>query len=227
MIGWIIDIARGAIDYLVNSVMYWVFRIGKAIVNAFISVYNWIIGGLEWLYNSMRPHLVKVLTLWFTFFGEKRIIHSDTASLKKKIVGVFATPILSYLASEIICSFLPMEISLPRIEPLPEDIEYDGSGIHEPLVIDSTAVYPRIIEDYGHVQDEIEDVYIYKRIFEETYHDQLLYEYVDIHYKMLEVYETLIQSYQVIQESVIIMYTVVFSEYYTHDQVVEEAVTIQ
>jgi len=140
------DIIRGAIEFFIDSIYYWLGEIWKGIYNAFVSFVNWVYGGIEYIYNNVfRPNLVSILTLWFTYFGEKRTIMSETMGLKGKIISVFVTPFLSYIASMIISVFVPSEISLPRIELLPPDIILDEIVKHEPLIVDETELISKLI----------------------------------------------------------------------------------
>jgi hypothetical protein len=134
------------------------------------------------------------------------MIFSETMSLRNKIIGIVATPFLSWFGSMILSSFLPMSITLPRASPLPEDIIIDEVVKHQSLVEDYTSLYYKAMED--------------------VYHSQVLEEVVDIHYKTVNAYEDYIQSYQIAEETVIIRVTIAFYEDMVHDQVVEETVVI-
>jgi len=227
MIDWW-GLLRGAIEFFFDSLAYWTRTLSKAIHNALISFINWIYGGIEYIYNNLfRPYLINILTLWFTFFGEKHIIRSGRMSLRNKIISVVATPFLSYIASCIIASLVPMEITLPRIEPLPEDIEYDGVVLHEPLVEDMTEIYSRIEETFIHDQVIVDETYIVIPFAEDLIQTQVIDEYVDIYYPRVEAYEDLIQTYQRVEEQVVIMTIVTFYEDMSHEQVTEEEVIIQ
>ena len=225
-----VDWIKGGISYFFDSLTYWIGVIWRRVYNALVSFWNWILGGLEWIYNVIRPHLVNLLTVWFSFFGIKRMIFSETMSLRNKIIGIVATPFLSWFGSMILASFLPMSITLPRAQYLPEDIIIDEIVKHQSLGEDYTSLYYKAIED--------------------VYHDQVSDEYVDIHLKSINAYEdyvhspqisdetvsfspigvyvdeTLIQSYQIAEETVIIWTTVTFYEDMVHGQVVDELVNI-
>ena len=228
---YILDWIKSGIDYFLNGLYYWVGKLYKMIYNALVGFWNWILGGLEFIYNVIRPHLVDLLTVWFTFFGVKRMIFSETMSLRNKIIGIIATPFFSWFGSMILASFLPMSITLPRAQYLPEDIIIDEVVKHQSLGEDYTSLYPKTVED--------------------VYHDQVVDEYVEIHLKSINAYEdyvhspqladesvsfspmgvyvdeTLIQSYQVVDETVIIWTTIPFYEDMVHNQVVDEVVVIQ
>jgi hypothetical protein len=227
---FILDWIKGGISYFFDSLTYWIGVIWKRVYNALVSFWNWILGGLEFIYNVIRPHLVNLLTVWFSFFGIKRMIFSETMSLRNKIIGIVATPFLSWFGSMILASFLPMSITLPRAQYLPEDIIIDEIVKHQSLGEDYTSLYYKAMED--------------------VYHDQVSDEYVDIHLKSINAYEdyvhspqisdetvsfspmgvyvdeTLIQSYQIAEETVIIWTTVTFYEDMVHGQVVDELVNI-
>jgi hypothetical protein len=229
-LGGAIDWIKGGISYFFDSLTYWIGVIWKRVYNALVGFWNWLLGGLEFIYNVIRPHLVDLLTVWFTFFGIKRMIFSETMSLKNKIIGIVATPFLSWFGSMILSSFLPTTISLPRAQYLPEDIILDEVVKHQSLGEDYTSLYYKTVED--------------------VYHNQVIDEYVDIHLKSINAYEdyvhspqlaeesvsfspmgvfvdeTLIQSYQVVDEIVIIWTTVTFYEDMVHDQVIDELVNI-
>ena len=141
----LLDIIRGGIEFFVNSIMYWLGELWKGLYNTLVSFVNWIYGGLEWLYNTFRPHLVTVFTIWFTYLSARSTLKSESMSLKRKILGVLASPIIGYVAAEIISAFFPSSISLPRIELLPPDIILDEVVKHEPLVVDETELISKLI----------------------------------------------------------------------------------
>jgi hypothetical protein len=151
-------------------------------------------------------------------------------SLRNKGLGLIATPFLSYIASEVLASFLPTTISLPRASPLPEDIILDEVVKHQSLGEDYTSLYYKTIEDVYHSQvlEEVVDIYLKSiNAYEDYVHSpQLTEESVSFSPMGVYVDETLIQSYQVIEETVIIWTTIPFYEDMVHDQVVEETVVI-
>jgi hypothetical protein len=159
-----IDWVKGGMDYIINSIYYWFMQVYKFIYNSFVGFYNWILGGLEWTYNSIRPYIVNLLTVWFTFFGIKRIIYSENMSLKNKVIGIVATPFLSWFASTFLSSFLPMSISLPRAQYLHEDVIVDERYTHIQVVDESVDIRLKVIsvsEDSLHsqVSDELVDIH--------------------------------------------------------------------
>jgi hypothetical protein len=227
---YILDWIKSGIDYFLNGLYYWIGKLYKMIYNALVSFWNWILGGLEWIYNVVRPHLVNLLTVWFTFFGVKRMIFSETMSLKNKIIGIVATPFLSWFGSMILASFLPMSITLPRASPLPEDVIIDEVVKHQPLVEDYTSLYYKAMEDVYHdqVSDEYVDIHLKSiNAYEDYVHSPQLAE-ENVSFSPMGVYvdETLIQSYQVIDETVVIWTTIAFYEDMVHDQVADELVNI-
>jgi len=141
----LLDIIRGGIQFLIDSIMYWLGEAWKGIYNAFVSFANWVYGGLEWLYNTIRPHLAIVLTILFSLYSMKKIIGSENIGFLAKLLGVLGAPFLSYIAAEILTSFLPLSISLPRIELLPPDIILDEVVKHEQLVVDETELISKLI----------------------------------------------------------------------------------
>jgi hypothetical protein len=227
---FILDWIKSGIDYFLNGLYYWVGKLYKMIYNALVSFWNWILGGLEWIYNVIRPHLVNLLTVWFTFFGIKRMIFSESMSLKNKIIGIIATPFLSWFGSMILSSFLPTTISLPRSQYLPEDIILDEVVKHQSLGEDYTSLYYKAMEDVYHSQvlEEVVDIHLKSiNAYEDYVHSpQLAEENVSFSPMGVFVDETLIQSYQVVDETVIIWTTVTFYEDMVHDQVIDELVNI-
>jgi hypothetical protein len=201
-----VDWIKGGISYFFDSLTYWIGVIWKRVYNALVGFWNWLLGGLEFIYNVIRPHLVDLLTVWFTFFGIKRMIFSETMSLRNKIIGIVATPFLSWFGSMILSSFLPMSITLPRSSPLPEDVIIDEVVKHQPLVEDYTSLYYKAMED--------------------VYHSQVLEEVVDIHFKSINAYEDYVHSPQLTDEIVIIWTTIPFYEDMVHSQVIDELVNI-
>jgi hypothetical protein len=134
------------------------------------------------------------------------MIFSETMSLKNKVIGIIATPFLSWFGSMILASFLPTTISLPRSQYLPEDIILDEVVKHQSLVEDYTSLYYKAMED--------------------VYHSQVLEEVVDIHLKSINAYEDYVHSPQLAEETVIISVTIAFYEDMVHDQVADELVNI-
>jgi hypothetical protein len=201
-----VDWVENAINYFFSGLQYWVSVIWKMIYNSFVGLYNWVVGGLECVYNSIRPYLANIITLWMTYYGIRKIIGSESMSVKNRVIGLFATPLLSWLAGNILSSFLPVAISLPRLSPLPENIYVDEVVKHQPLVVDYTSLYYRTAED--------------------LIQSQIVEEYVSIRQKVVEAFEDLLHS-QVVDETVVLVSTIVVSEDCLHDQVVEETVVIQ
>jgi len=225
-----IDWIKGGISYFLQSLTYWVGVIWKRVYNALVGFWNWILGGLEFIYNVIRPHVVNLLTVWFTFFGYKHILFSDRMKLRDKGLGLIATPFLSYIASEVLASFLPTTITLPRASPLPEDIIIDEVVKHQSLGEDYTSLYYKAVEDVYH--DQVSDEYVYIHLksinaYEDYVHSPQLAE-ENVRFMPMGVYvdETLIQSYQVVDETVIIWTTVTFYEDMVHSQVMDELVNI-
>jgi hypothetical protein len=225
-----IDWIKGGISYFFDSLTYWIGVIWKRVYNALVGFWNWILGGLEWIYNVIRPHLVNLLTVWFSFFGIKRMIFSETMSLRNKIIGIIATPFLSWFASMILASFLPTTIYLPKASPLPEDIIIDEVVKHQSLGEDYTSLYYKAMEDVYHdqVSDEYVDIHLKSiNAYEDYVHSpQLAEETVSFSPMGVYVDETLIQSYQIVEETVIIWTTIPFYESMIHDQIMEEIVNI-
>jgi hypothetical protein len=225
--GNLLDVVRGAIDYIISGLMYWVMQIWKRIYNALVGFWNWILGGLEFIYNVIRPHLVNLLTVWFSFFGIKRMIFSETMSLRNKVIGIIATPFLSWFGSMILASFLPTTIYLPKASPLPEDIVLDENAPHQPLVEDYTQLYPRISESIPHTQVIDEVVNIYYGVREDYVHVQAIDETIVYRARIVGVSEDKLHL-QAIDESVYIgLRTISVSEDYVHVQAIDEAVSIK
>jgi len=59
----LLDIIRGGIQFLIDAITYWAREVWKSIYNAIVSLVNWILGGIEWLYNTFRQHMVTVFTI--------------------------------------------------------------------------------------------------------------------------------------------------------------------
>jgi hypothetical protein len=158
------------------------------------------------------------------------MIFSESMSLRNKIIGIVATPFLSWFGSMILSSFLPMEIYLPRASPLPEDVIIDEVVKHQPLVEDYTSLYYKAMEDVYHSQvlEEVVDIHLKSiNAYEDYVHSpQLADENVSFSPMGVYVDETLIQSYQIVEETVVIWSTVTFYEDMVHNQVVDELVNI-
>jgi hypothetical protein len=224
-----VDWIKNGIDYFLNGVYYWFRQIYKFLYNALVGFWNWILGGLEWIYNVIRPHLVNLLTVWFSFFGIKRMIFSETMSLRNKIIGIIATPFLSWFGSMILASFLPVEIHLPRASYLHEDIILDVRDFHDQVIDEKVGIYSRLFEEYSHNQIVDESVYIGLRVVgvsESSLHSQIMDESVVMFRGTLTVSEDSLHT-QVMDEAVVMMVVVAISEDYLHDQVVDEVVVIQ
>jgi hypothetical protein len=149
-------------------------------------------------------------------------------SIRDKGLCLIATPFLSYIASEVLASFLPMEIHLPRASYLHEDIILDERDFHDQIVDEKVGIYSRLFEEYSHNQIVDESVYIGLRVVsvsESSLHSQIVDESVVMFRGTLTVSEDSLHT-QVMDESVVMMTTVVISEDCLHDQVVDETVVI-
>ena len=205
---FILDWIKGGIGYFFDSLTYWIGVIWKRVYNALVSFWNWILGGLEWIYNSIRPYLTNIITLWMTYYGIRKIIGSESMSVKNRVIGLFVTPFLSYIASEILASFLPNAVSLPR-----------APYIHMDLIIDEQLLHNQIME---------ENVYIGLRLLtvvEASRHNQIWSENVFIGSQPLIISESCLHN-QVTDESFGTLTVVRIDEGYSHSQVADEIVDI-
>ncbi|MCR6668799.1 MAG: hypothetical protein NDF51_02260, partial [archaeon YNP-WB-040] len=190
--------------------------------------WNWILGGLEFIYNVIRPHLVNLLTVWFSFFGIKRMIFSETMSLRNKIIGIVATPFLSWFGSMILASFLPATIYLPKASPLPEYLILDETCSHPQYTGEVVNISRGIIEQLLHNQIMEENVYIGLRLLtvvEASRHNQIWSENVFIGSQPLIISESCLHN-QVTDESFGALAVVMIDEGYSHSQVADEIVDI-
>jgi len=195
---WIIEIFNDLLRMLYDFIFEYVI---KPLLIALTNFVNWILGGLEWIYASIKPSLIPLLTIWFMFFGYKSMITSE----KKSIWDIVKVPLLSYIASVILDSLLPTSISLPRLKPPTFDVILNVSQSHKQLT-------------YGLIRVGV--------ITSETVtHEHRIVETVSIRYKTIEVREE-IRQMQYITETVIIRSFLVVSETSTHGQVAGEIVTI-
>jgi len=195
---WIIEIFNDLLRMLYDFIFEYVI---KPLLIALTNFVNWILGGLEWIYASIKPSLIPLLTIWFMFFGYKSMITSE----KKSIWDIVKVPLLSYIASVILDSLLPTSISLPRLKPPTFDVILNVSQSHKQLT-------------YGLIRVGV--------ITSETVtHEHRIVETVSIRYKTIEVREE-IRQMQYITETVIIRSFLVVSETSTQGQVAGEIVTI-
>lgn len=97
-----------------SAINYTIQQITDAIHDALISVYNWIIGGIEWIINYIRglmPFIITTVLTWTTIY---KSVTSETMSLEKKVVSVFTAPFVSYVVGVLFDNLLPKAIRLPR-----------------------------------------------------------------------------------------------------------------
>jgi hypothetical protein len=227
-LGGALNWVKGGIDYFINSIYYWLMQIYKFLYNALVGFWNWILGGLEFIYNVIRPHLVDLLTVWFSFFGIKRMIFSETISLRNKIIGIVATPLLSWFGSMILASFLPMEIHLPRASYLHENLILDETYAHQQYIDEVVNISRGITEQLLHNQIMEENVYIGLRlltIVEASRHNQIWSESVFIGSQPLIISESCSHN-QVTDESFGTLTVVRIDEGHLHNQVTDETVVI-
>jgi len=227
-LGGALNWVKGGIDYLINSIYYWLMQVYKFIYNSLVGFYNWIVGGLEWIYNSIRPYLANIITLWMTYYGIRKIIGSESMSVKNRVIGLFATPLLSWLAGEILTSFLPNAISLPRASYIHENLILDETYAHSQYIDEVVNISRGIIEQLLHNQIMEENVYIGLRlltIVEASRHNQIWSESVFIGSKPLIISESCSHD-QVTDESFGTLMVVRINEGYSHSQVTDETVDI-
>jgi len=223
-----VDWVKSGIDYIINSIYYLLMQVYKFMYNSFVGFYNWIVGGLEWIYNSIRPHLTNIITLWMTYYGIRKIIGSESMSVKNKVIGLFATPFLSYIASEILASFLPNAVSLPRAPYIHMDLIIDETCVHSQYVDEVVNISRGIIEQLLHNQIMEENVYIGLRLLtvvEASRHNQIWSENVFIGSQPLIISESCLHN-QVTDESFGTLTVVRIDEGYSHSQVADEIVDI-
>lgn len=195
---WIIEIFNDLLRMLYDFIFEYVI---KPLLIALTNFINWIIGGLEWIYASVKPSLIPLLTVWFMFFGYKSMVTSE----KKSMWDIVKVPLLSYIASVILDSLLPTGISLPRLKPPTFDVILNVSQSHKQLT-------------YGLIRVGV--------ITSETVtHEHRIVETVSIRYKTVTVSEEMRQA-QYITETVIIRSFLVVSETSTQGQVAGEIVVI-
>lgn len=195
---WILEIFNDLLKMLYDFILEYVI---KPLLTTLTNFFNWIIGGLEWLYASIKPSLVPLLTIWFMFFGYKSMITSE----KKSVWDIIKVPLLSYIASAILDGLLPKSISLPRLKPPTFDVILNVSQSHKQLT-------------YGLIRVGVITL-------ESIVHEQKIVETVSIRYKTVTVSEEVKQT-QYITETVIIRSFLIVSETASQGQVAGEIVII-
>jgi hypothetical protein len=113
------SIAKPVVDAIVTALQSFFKWLGDQLYRIGVIIYNSILSGIEWLYNTLRPYVVPVITIIGTALGYYYLLRKPEVPFTRRLAGMFTTPIIAALIGTVIDKFLPPKIELAKIPPPP------------------------------------------------------------------------------------------------------------
>jgi hypothetical protein len=129
---WVFDALGALFDFV------W-----SRIAGSLASVYNAIVGSVEWCYAQIVLYLPKFITITLTTIAWYEAITRPDVPFTRKIMSFATAPILSFLAGTILQAVIPSSIHLPRwMVPINVNVFETGAGV----ISVSTQLLPMVVE---------------------------------------------------------------------------------